>query len=210
MGYRHYFYTADIAECDAVENMTYEELKEHIKEKRPKAYEEEKYSDGSVEEYINIHEAFGQTEIFEFGKLYYDDTADRIYSHGKPLFSAKETQDYFLDYNPYRMGKDGLREAIEIYKEKIIRFYKGVLTDGAVQILPFGIEINRDDIKSMDKIIDHVKDEILWWEKLGAIDLDEGNERISKSWLYEHQIFELVRLYKSIDWNTKCLLFYGR
>lgn len=209
MGYRHYFYTADIAECDAVENMTYEEFKEHIKVNRPKAYEVYKYSDDDVEEWIDIHKAFGQTEIFEFGKLYYDDTADRIYSHGKPLFSVKETQDCFCDYNPYRMGKDGLREAIEIYKEKIIRFYKGVLTDGAVQTLPFGIEINRDDIKSLDKIISHVNDEIMWWEKIGAIDLDEGNERISKSWLYEHQIFELVRLYKFIDWEKKCLLFYG-
>lgn len=26
---------------------------------------------------------------------------------------------------------------------------------------------------------------------------------------YEHQIFELVRLYKAIDWETKTVLFYG-
>ena len=209
MGYRHYFYTVDITECNAVENMTYEELKEYCKKNNPEAYEKYEYSDGSIEEYINIHKILGQTKIFEFGKLYYDDTAEKIYSHGKPLFSNKDTQEYFCDYVPYRMGKDGIREAIEIYKGKIIRYYKDVLTDGAVQVLPFGIEINRDDIKSLDKMVDHVKDEIMWWESLGVIDLDEETESISKSWMYEHQIFELVRLYKSIDWTKKCLLFYG-
>lgn len=208
MGYRHYFYLVDIAECDAVKNMAYEDLVEYAKAKHPNAYEVYG-SDDSAEEFLNFHELLGQREIFEFGKLYYDDTADRIYSHGEPLFADKGTKAEFADYHPYRMGKKAMREAIEIYKEKIISYYKDVLVDGAVQVLPLGIEINRDDIKSMDKLIDHVKDEIMWWEKLGVIDMDEENERISKSWMYEHQIFELVRLYKSIDWDSKCLLFYG-
>lgn len=209
MGYRHYFYTVDIAECDVVENMTYSQLVEYCKSHSPEAYELDEYSDGTKEEYINFFKILNQTEIFEFGKLYYEDTADRIYSHGIPLFKQKETQEYFDDYNPYRMGKDGLLEAINIYKQKIIDYYKDILTDGAVQILPFGIELKREDIKSLDKFISHVEDELMWWEKLGAVDLDESTDRISKSWMYEHQIFELVRLYKTIDWEKKCLLFYG-
>lgn len=208
MGYRHYFYLVDIAECDAVKNMDYENLVEYAKTKHPDAYEVYG-SDDYAEEYLDFHKLLGQREIFEFGKLYYEDTDERIYSHGEHLFSNKGTQEYFADYLPYRMGKEAMREAIEIYKAKIINYYKDTLVDGAVQVLPFGIEINRDDIKSIDKLIDHVKDEIMWWEKLGVIDMDEENERISKSWMYEHQIFELVRLYKSIDWDSKCLLFYG-
>jgi uncharacterized protein YggL (DUF469 family) len=204
MGYRHYFYLVDIEECDKVEHMSYNELAQYCLSKEPCKSEHD-----AAEYDVWFPETLGQEEVFGFGKLYYDDTAERIYSHGRPVFALKETQNEFFDYNPYRMGKDGMLEAIEIYKQKIIDHYKGLFEDGAVQILPFGIEIKRDEIKSTDKLIDAARDQLLWWEKLGVVDLDESHEAISKSWLYEHQIFELVRLYKAIDWDKKCLLFYG-
>lgn len=203
MGYRHYFYLVDIEECNKVKNMTYTELIKHIKNANPDAVEED--ADGV---WINFHEALNQKEIFEFGKLYYEDTADRIYSHGAPLFLIEDTQEYFEDYQPYRMGKDGLLEAIKIYEKKIIDYYEDLAKDGAVQILPFGIEVPRDDIKSVDKLREHAEDMLRRW-KWGAINLNEESDSISSSWLYEHQIFELVRLYKAIDWDKKCLLFYG-
>lgn len=205
VGYRHYFYLVDIEECDHVENMDYHTFVDYCENKAPGIVE-----DDGDSTFVWFPDTLGQEEVYEFGKIYYEDTAERIYSHGKPVFALKETQDAFSDYNPYRMGKDGMLEAIEIYKQKIIDHYKGLFEDGAVQILPFGIEIKRDEIKSTDKLIDAARDQLLWWEKLGVIDLDESHDAISKSWLYEHQIFELVRLYKSIDWDKKCLLFYGR
>lgn len=204
MGYRHYFYEANTADCTAVKDMTYEQLAEYCKEKWPKSLDED---DGRA--WLNIHEILEQKEVFEFGKLYWDDTADRIYDKGVPLFEVKETQEAFSDYVPYRMGKEGLLEAINIYKEKVINYYNDLLVDGAIQRLPFGMSLKREDIKSMDKLLEHIYDMIKWWGNFGVLDLDENHERISKSWLYEHQVFELVRLYKSIDWDKKCLLFYG-
>jgi hypothetical protein len=201
MGYRHYFYTADLAECDHVENMDYNMLALYCKERFPGSSDDDTY--------IDIHEILGQREVFEFGKLYYDDTAERIYRRGRPLFSNKETQGEFSYYKPYRMGKEGMMEAIEIYKQKIISYYECLLVDGEVQVLPLGIEIPRNDIKSVDKLVKNAKDALMWWKEIGAIDLNENHEAIAKSWLYEHQIFELVRLYKTIDWDKKCLLFYG-
>ena len=55
----------------------------------------------------------------------------------------------------------------------------------------------------------NVEDMLYWWEKLGVLDLNENHEQITDSWKYEHQLLELVRLYKSINWKEKCLLFYG-
>ena len=81
--------------------------------------------------------------------------------------------------------------------------------DGGVQLLPGGFYIAREDIKSIDKVREFIHEKLKWWELFGAIDLDETHESISDSYQYEHQIFELVRLYKSIDWETKTVLFYG-
>lgn len=208
MGYRHYFNLVDTQDCKAVENFTCAEWEECCKKHFPDAVDIDEYDDGTVEIYINFHRVLNQKEIHEFGKLYYEDTAERIESKGKPLFNNAETKEMYEYYNPYVVGKEGLLEAIEIYRQKVVDYYTDMLKDGAIQILPFGIEINREDIKSIDKVQEHIKDMIFWWRK-GAIDTDLDDEQITGSWLYEHRIFELVRLYKTIDWNTKSLLFYG-
>lgn len=117
---------------------------------------------------------------------------------------------HIYDYSPYVVGKEGLLKAIEIYKRKIIDSYEDLLKDGAEYALPFGCNVKVDDIKSVDKLADFVQDKLTWWKGLGVIDLDESHEWLSKSWQYEHQIFDLVRLYKSIDWNKYTLIFLGR
>lgn len=201
MGYRHYFYLVDKSKCEEVKNMTLNELCDYAKS------EGVEVEDGCF--YFNDEKFLDKKRIFEFGKLYWDDTADRIYSKGEPLFTDKEVQEDVSDYDPYVVGKPGVLEAIEIYKRKIIESYKDLLVDGGVQLLPGGFSIGREDIKSIDKVREFIHEKLKWWELFGAIDLDETHESISDSYQYEHQIFELVRLYKSIDWETKTVLFYG-
>lgn len=193
MGYRHYFYEVNIADCFIVKDLTYEQLKEYCWDAYPKCREE--IEDG----YLSMHDILNKKEVFEFGKLYWDDTAKRIYSKGVPLFDVEETQECFEDYRPYRMGKEGLLEAINIYKEKVINYYESLLVD----------EVDYEALTSSLKMENHVHDRLFWWQRMRVLDLDENRESISSSWVFEHQIFELVRLYKSIDWDKKCLLFYG-
>jgi hypothetical protein len=189
MGYRHYFFEVDKKDVDKVKDKTYEELVEIAKEYGVKI-EEDDYFNFNNDKFMN------KKEIFEFGKLYWDDTAARIYSKGVPLFKKEEVQEYFEDYTPYVMGSDGMLEAINIYKNKIISYYKDLLQE--------------DDPEILNKsFMSHIDDMLMWWERLRAINTDLQYECITSSWLYEHQIFELVRLYKSIDWENKCLLFYG-
>lgn len=149
-------------------------------------------------------------EVFEFGKLYWDDTISQINSTGSPMFQDAEVWKSMCDYSPYVVGKEGLLKAIEIYKRKIIDSYEDLLKDGAEYAFPFGCTVKADDIKSVDKLAEFVQDKITWWKGLGVIDLDESHERLSKSWQYEHNIFDLVRLYKSIDWDKYTLIFLGR
>lgn len=205
MGYRHYFYLVDKKDVDKVRYKTYDELLDVAVEY---GVEIEEYSDGRWF-YFNDKKFMNKKQIFAFGKLYWDDTADRIYDKGLPLFENKDVRNAFIDYRPYVMGKDAVLEAINIYKEKIIKYYKGLIKDGETREFGYCYDIEPEDIKDIGAITRHIEDELWWWERMGAIDTDLENEAISHSWLYEHQIFELVRLYKSIDWENKCLLFYG-
>lgn len=202
MGYRHYFYKADKAEVDKVKDMTYDQLFSYAKEKGCEIYEEENYFDFSDKKFLN------QKEVFEFGKLYYEDTDEQIYATGTPLFSKKEVFDRFRDYCPYVVGKAGLLKAIEIYQKKILDYYKGLLVDGDEAIGPFGIVIPQPQIKSVDKLIEYVRDKI-FWNNRGIVDLEETKPCVTSAWLYEYSIFNLVFLLKTIDWEKETLLFYG-
>lgn len=192
MGYRHYFFEVDKKDVEKVKDKTYDELMEIAREYGVEIEEEENWF------YFNDEKFMNKECIHEFGKLYWDDTAERIYSKGVPLFTIKETQGYFEDYEPYVMGSDAMLEAIEIYKEKVINYYKSLLE-----------EDKRETVS--DKCIRHVKSTLEEWEceYISPLNLNLKHEHIVNSWLYEYQIFELVRLYKTIDWENKCLLFYG-
>ena len=194
MGYRHYFYKCKKEDIARIREKTLAELEEYAKEKGA--------------ELCLLDDSFlPQEEVFEFGKLYYEDTAEQIYGTGVPLFSHKEVMEEFSDFVPYEVGKQGLLKAIEIYHKKIKDYYEDLLKDGATQILPFGIELPRPNITSADKIKEHIKEKLFWIKY--KVNLDETKKTLTDSWQYEDAIFNLVFLLKTIDWEKETLLFYG-
>jgi hypothetical protein len=202
MGYRHYFYKVKKADVETIKDMDYEQLKKYVTERGGEVVDDENY--------VNFDDVISQTRVHEFGKLYWDNTAERIYDKGTPLFSKKETQDAFDDYSPYIVGKEGLLEAISIYQEKVLNYYKGLLVDGEERQLPLGITLTVEDVKSMDKVLEHLSDKISRISYCGIANIDEDRKwQVTSSWEYEHSIFNLVHILKSIDWQEDTILFYG-
>ena len=206
MGYRHYFYKVKKADIETVKNMNYEQLLEYAERNGVEIDE----WDGKKSFYFNDKKFLNKVEVHEFGKLYWDDTAERIYSKGKPLFSIDQVQKQFCDYVPYVVGKEGLLEAISIYQEKVVNYYKDLLVDGQDRHIPFGITLRQEDIKSIDKLLSHIEDKIISMTYRGIANIDEENKyQVTSSWEYEHSIFNLVHILKTIDWEEDTLLFYG-
>lgn len=206
MGYRHYFYKVKKADVEAVKDMDYEGLLRYAEDNGAEINE----WDGVKTFRFNDDKFLNKTEVHEFGKLYWDDTAKRIYSKGVPLFTKDEVQKGFSDYVPYVVGKEGLLEAISIYQEKVIKFYKDLLVDGQDRQLPLEITLRQEDVKSVDKLVTHIEDKIFTLLHFGLVDIDEKHKwQVSHSWEYEHSIFNLVHILKSIDWEQDTLLFYG-
>lgn len=192
MGYRHYFYKVDKTEVDTVKNMSISELFEYAKNSGAEISEE----DGEKWFYFNDKKFLNKTELFEFGKLYFDDTAERIYSKGIPLFAKDEVQSDFEDYAPYIVGKDGLLEAIKIYEEKVKNYYNGLISNNAEE--------------QKNKMLEHVNDKINTFSFLSFVDTDEKQKfSLTSSWEYEHSIFNLVHILKILDWEKETILFYG-
>lgn len=196
MGYRHYFYKVKKADVDKIKGLNVTELKA-------------KFGDEDEDVSMFNAEMLPRAEVFEFGKLYWDNTADRIYKKGVPLFDNEETQNYFDDYVPYIVGKEGLREAIKIYHENVVECYKSLLGDGRTIRYILGIIIKKAKINEYKKMEKFINDRLFWVERFFE-DTDENNPyQVSASYCYEHSIFNLVHLLKTIDWGNETILFYG-
>lgn len=211
MGYRHYLYIIPKKTVKDLQNKTFEELWEKYTSKREKNFYYKMLKEyPTTTKHISIHD-FGQKQVFEFGKLYWDDTAKRIYGCGRPLFEREGMQAYFDDYNPYILDKEAIKVAVEIYRKKIIDYYKHLFKENEQLCDPF-FHIPIEEIKKsvQEKCIEECQNQILEWGKDWIINFDEDKkEIISGSWFYQYSIFNLVHLYKTIDFNKYDLLFYG-
>lgn len=208
MGYRNYFYSANKKMVDKVRRYSYEDLAYYLDFIGSKALDIEEY-DGEREMIIDFFNMFNQKKIFEFGKLYWDDIAERIDSHGEPLFLNKDTQDAFCDYCPYIVTKEAVKEAIDVYQEKIVNYYKELVEYKQPRRLPFGFVISRSKKHKDNKLQSMARDQYFYWSNEYAVNLDEDSDSLTNSWMYEHEIFDLVRIYKTFDFENNYLLFYG-
>lgn len=191
MGFRNYISFMPKEEYEQIKDFTKEELfayKNAVSE-----FEDE-------EPYISVDD-FG-VELHGFGK-YCDFTTE----FHQPVFTNKETQDYFLvDNDFYRVNKEFLASIIEVYRLKIKTYYKE-LVDG----------ITNDNIDSLpnEKVYEmfiHIRSMYHEWnpfiESVVPYNLHEGDE-VTVSWKYEYVIFELVRIYKTFDWENNVMIYYG-
>ena len=199
MGYRHYFVTAKRDTLDEIRCLSIGDLTEYAKSIG-------KYED----DYISMTDGdfWGGATVYELGKLYWDDTAERIYNTGITAFDNCDTQEYFADYKPYIVDKAGLVEAIKIYSEKALRWYQNLLEDGMSYEIPFGLTVQDDDIKSPTKIKQFIDERIRDWER-GVVNVNTEYDAITSSWDYEYAVFQLAHLLHIIDWEKYTLLFYG-
>lgn len=196
MGYRHYFYKCKKADVAAIRDKNMEELKALAKEL-------------DTDLYFFNEKLFPINEVFCFGKLYYEDTDERIYETGTPLFSNPQVmEDFVSDFQPYEVGKAGVLEAIEIYKEKIKAYYEQLTVDGATQILPFGIELPLPNVTSEQKIKEHIEEKLHEIDRIVDTDTDR-KDILTRSWEYEYSIFNLVYILKTTGWENETIIFLG-
>lgn len=181
MGYRYYFYKVKLKDVNKIKYLSLNEIEEVF------------YNDD--DEYYDFDKVINKKEIFEFGKLYWDDIAELIYSTGVPLFFNSDVMRVFEYYRPYVVGKEGLLKAIEIYQDKVIKYLEDCM---------------RGSYDKKDKIEEDIVDRWKYWKSENVLNLNEENkELITNSWLYEYSIFNLVHLLKTIDWEKETILFCG-
>lgn len=167
---------------------------------------------------------FGIDSLHEMGKYVQMDVPSGCL---KPFFSNKELNDkYTEDHDLFIGNKDFLKFVIEDYKEKSLDFYTKLLNpfqedknflDSRKKEIGFPKDkvsydfssLTQDQINSIDEMISDIKYKISDISMGTYSNLDDGSDTIVNSWRFENAIFELVKIYKTMDWNKYYLVYYG-
>ena len=191
MGYRNHIAVLSKERHNIIKDMTRDELQKWwTKESGEKPDE-----DGDI--YVPVYKL--SREVFELGKY-----CDMSYldPYRSDLFSNKEVNTNFNTENEFFMiNKEGFESIIEWFRNRIQSCYESILKQD-----PNDVEEGR-----VQPIEEFLKKRIQDWkgEFIKPYDIHPDREGIVSSWDYEYEIFELVRVYKSIDWNKELVVITG-
>ena len=212
MGYRLYIGSLPRKEWDEIKDFTIDEVKRY------------KGEDPEDEDsYVAVYH-IAYNELHEFGK-YVDYKNDKI-----PVFSNEETQKYFDDeHDFYIVDKKFLEFVIDEYKNKnrsyfsdmkfnpeseFIKSKSKTVSDSIDNLYDYNYDFSKltqDECNMLHEIISHINDKNHEWDNnwTSPYSLDDSSDCIVNSWKYEYAIFELVRIYKSFDWDNNVMVYYG-
>ncbi len=194
MGYRNYLGKISKVEHSEIKAFSYKMLVE-------------KYSKYSNEEaFVSMHDFI--KEIYELGKYCQFD----LDSFTSDFFTESLTTKYFnSDKELFILSKEGFEQIIKSYADRTTRYYEKlakpfISQDGSYDILPLS---DTKAEKEIIAIIECIRNKVRAWAGYGdAYDLT-AREEITTSWDIEYAIFELIRIYKSFDWDKDFLIYYG-
>ena len=138
--------------------------------------------------YQLVHNQFGRREEFCISGL------DLDFSKAPAFFFSPDAQEMCEHYNPRIATPEMMLQAIEGMRKFVLNYYQD-------------IEKNGED-NAMACIVKKIE---TWSAPYGVTpyNLSPKTTNIVQVMQTEYEIFELVRIYKSVDWNKEYVVFYG-
>ena len=154
--------------------------------------------------YISVYDFFKEEPIYEFGK-YIEWGEDIFNEFGQSIFKNDEINErYESDYDFFEITKEGLEKIIDGYRKSTFDYYENIRSIHTKKK-------NGEGISNQDKVLldNHFNNKTNIWKENGMNPYNLFDEKISGSWEYEYAIFELVRIYKSIDREKEAIIITG-
>lgn len=204
MGYRHYLYAVpkkQVAEIQACKtNQDWLDFAERYGYKIDYGARDDGIG------YFAPHEL--QSEIYELGK--YSEIGHELEEARPCVFTSQELKDTYSDYGFALCSKEDFKAIIEAYRQKIVNWFQSLLDPDKSHIT--SNKLSKEERKRIEWEYE-IRDKLDSWSGkyfgISPIDLDESQKRITGDWSYEYAIFELVRVYKTFNWENNDLVLMG-
>lgn len=211
MGYRTYIQVVkkdivlDLHNCKTINDLLKVQEKHGIKGFNPES------NWGGA--YFNAY-SIPYRDRFEFGKDCYDGRG--AYDSTQPIFTTPELQK-LVEESDFRFGGiEVLKVTIDWTEKFMVNMYQN-LVDCKSDWEP---EQNRIDRMSPEEkkeyhyklLLNHCDNYLHWWKPFGdynAYNKDRENPTLAGDWLYEHEFWDLVRMWKEFDEENELVVFLG-
>lgn len=139
-------------------------------------------------DFNHIVKRIGKRDEFQIGYLNVPDDM------GSPFYNDPNVQKMFSRYNPRVIKRADYTKLIEMMRQMIVDYYNDLL-------------INHSDHQSWRGALETKRD---LWESPHDFpyDLDISTKNITNVYVAEMQIWDLVRMYKTIDWMRETVILY--
>ncbi len=146
----------------------------------------EKYGDKG-QDFVSVYQIV--KELHGFGKYYEVDTEK--YNH---FFANKELQEHFSDNDFWVVDRDFLLGIIEKERKEMAEWYEECKSKTHEELI-FQAESHASE----------------WRGDFGVCpyNLDLSKPHLVDSWKRDYAIFDLIRIYKSFDFEKNVLVYYG-
>lgn len=187
MGYRHYLYKVKKEELNKIRNMRNSDLYIYTKS------DEE-------DNYWYPLDLFRDKCIYALGEI--DNVLYKVLENNRidEIFKQEEVKERMEEYDNGILNADGFLKIMETYKEKVVSYLSNLLVDGYK-------ESWRENKSSNEKMKEHLEEKIRFIKNSNEYDFNLKNEQITGSWTFEYSLFELIRLYKTIDWDNYYVVY---
>lgn len=212
MGYRNYFAIIEKEKADKVLNASHEEQMqfcvEYIRDdwKSDPEYAEEQvkeFLERDMVDYYMIKHYLNPKEIHECGKYFDYDTSQLI---------KEDCRDYSDDDTEFCIVQPkALLVCAEHYKQNAAKWWRNIIAS-----IDMTDEEIKEDWKNYPEGRPNIKERLEWHVReledkhINVLDTDiKDKYHITSSWVYEYTMFELIHLYKTIDWDKYYLIWLG-
>lgn len=149
---------------------------------------------------------------YELGKSVSTEMLEALNNNkeGTPFFLDEELQKRYIEseYTLSVIDKEGFIRLIQYFKQLVTDSYKDLL-----EVKPFDeFKYHQDNVTPELKMEKFIKSRIQKWDdtSLNYLDLNDKNTNVlSHFWDYEYEIFNLIHLLKTLDWDNNTFILYA-
>ncbi len=192
MSYRNYIAIVDKESLDKIRNLPYDELIE-------------KYGDeGYLYEYRLEDKGINIKNLLEISeKVSYKENRAKLKECLSPVFSSAKANQQLNEDHEFMLGsKELLEHIIEVYRTTIVEYYTTVQNIDSLREMRYDPRIDH-----LEYFIEQCKIKVA--EFSGKYFMADSDGILHYSWFYEYDIFNVIHILKTFDWNKNYLLWIG-
>lgn len=213
MGYEQNIVIVEKSKADAIRNMNMLELKQYLYAKCKTEDRDELIGaqTGDVDPesmfwFPAITELLGEKRVYSFGQYYAN--AGEIENLGEHFFTDKLVCEAFQEEDPYLIGKDAIENAIEYYRHKTSEYYKSLMLSDD-EYKEYCLTHLCSFENQVDRIMHAISKKYKEWTCPSLVPYALNGPNCINSWDIEYEIFELVDMYRTTNWDKECCIFFG-